>query len=237
MHNFYPSLEEYPELPSFYEEFPQGKRRPDGLDPADNPYQAAVLRYNFRNNNCQEQFQIQRNRAAFYWQSGRPPQEYPRFEHGLKAFSRDFETFAEFVRRHDDQSVIINQCAVSYTNRIPVGEGWKTSNDLPEVVTFLRNEYTDPMMTGVELDAVAALQSYTIQKQDGNPARLYVAFNRKESKLDDFEGMELELIVRGAPASSSFGSAIEFFWMAHDTIVTTFPAITTPKMHALWERT
>jgi uncharacterized protein (TIGR04255 family) len=224
LRKLYPSIREYAELPPSFESFGEP---PPSIEMVKRPY---VFRFNYRNDDKAEQFQVQRNRAGFYWQRG--SNDYPRFPYAVETFWRDFDVLAEFFKGNGFGAVRPNQCAVSYSNRLVKGKDWEKPEDLAEVVTFISNRTSKPPDASLlRLDDLAALRAYSIRNERGLPvARLYATLS--EVVAPD---IDLELSVRGAPGTPDRSGIQNFFQMAHDNIVDMFKCVTTPKMHELWE--
>jgi uncharacterized protein (TIGR04255 family) len=227
----YPDVQEYAELPDFYERFdaPTG----GGYTQAGHEVIRGrpVARYNFRNEEQKEQIQIQRSRIGFYWQSGKT---YPRFPYVLDRFKRDYSIFDYFVRERKWGGVVPNQCAISYSNRIAKGEGWEKREDLERVVTFWRPDTSQALQPGMTLEDFGNVLAFKIFDDDKPVARMYVTASIREADGENPEVIQLDLIFRGPPAAPDLSGVMKFFEMGHRYIVTTFKAVTTKTMHELW---
>ena len=236
LQHLYPSIEEYQELPEFREIFtpgmPIGAISPRWVLSA-GPART-VARYNFRSNDRKEQFQVQRDRIAFFWHSGYPPQPYPRFPVLLEKFVRDYAIFTEFVKGRGWGDVTPNQCAISYNNVIPRGEGWDSPQDLGNVVTFYRNEYSRPLQDNLTVESANALLTLVRREQDGLTGRMYVSLGPRDRQPEEPDSVELEIIMRGPPPTPDIDGARKFFEAGRRAIVTTFESVTTKQMHTIW---
>jgi uncharacterized protein (TIGR04255 family) len=222
----YSEIEEYGELPPFFETFGKEKHNAAAAVPLRRP----MLRLNLRNPQLDEQFQFQRDRAGFYWQRGPQELKYPRFSYALERFWRDFDLFERFVSENKLGTIRPNQCAVSYNNRIYRGEGWKRAEDLSGVVTFVNDRFNRPPRSKVELEQIADLRVFQIHAGRGTPiARMYVSLGSSQP-----DAIDLEFTVRGKPGSPDKAGMRSFFQMAHDGIVDLFDAMTTKQMHKRW---
>jgi uncharacterized protein (TIGR04255 family) len=221
----YPDVDEYGELPPFFETFGSKKGTNGDARP-----RRPMLRLNLRNPKLDEQFQFQRDRAGFYWQRGPQGHDYPRFPYAIQNFWRDFDLFEHFIVENKLGAIRPNQCAVSYNNRIFKGHGWKRPEDLQQVVTFLANDFSRPPKSGMELEQLADLRVFQIRNGGGKPiARMYVSLGATQA-----DAMDLEFVVRGAPPTPDRAGMEDFYQMAHERIVDTFEAMTTPEMHKRW---
>jgi uncharacterized protein (TIGR04255 family) len=231
-HN-YPAIEEYGAMPEFRELFGvKSKKRPLQrfvFGPTN-----TVLRYNFRNADRREQIQIQRDRFAFYWQSGWPRQEYPRFPALLETFKREYRIFEEFVREKGWGEVVPNQCAIAYTNNIPKGDGWESLSDLGKVVTVAPQAPSGPLPNGMEMEDIESASIFTASEAGRPNARVYVILRKREPQPDEPSAVELELVVRGAPSSTDANGVVKFFERGRQLIVKTFDSITTETADRIW---
>jgi uncharacterized protein (TIGR04255 family) len=225
----YPEVQEYGELPPFFERFGDEGKSATNLPQHRRP----MLRLNLRNPKLDEQFQYQRDRAGFYWQRGARGREYPRFPYALKSFWRDFDVFESFVAEHRLGAIRPNQCAVSYNNRFTRGNGWKNPEDLAKVITFLSNDVSRPPKGSLELEQLAVAKVFRIHDNAGKPrARLYMTLGQAADENPD--EMDLEFVVRGEPVTADKRGMQNFYQMAHDHIVDLFEVLTTSRMHKLW---
>lgn len=211
-------------MPTFFESFGSASNPPPAKP------RRLLLRLNYRNPNLAEQFQVQRNRAGFYWQKG-DGISYPHFDHILDKFWRDYRIMRQFLEDHDLGAMKPNQCALSYNNRIARGKAWKTPGNLAKVVTFLSEDVSRSPKGSLELESVAAMRVYVLRAKP--MARMYVTFNESPGAPGD---MDLEFIVRGAPKSPNDAGINDFFQMAHDNIVEMFECLTRAEMHQLWDK-
>jgi uncharacterized protein (TIGR04255 family) len=231
----YPNVDEHQPLPPFREIFGV-RRKPERVQRVRINPGPEVLRYAFtEHGGGAEHIQVQSDRFSFFWQRHRANQEYPRFAALLEAFRRDFAIFRQFVRDAALGDIVPNQCALSYTNRIPKGRGWDVAADLAHVFPFWGNQYSESVP--LDLEDFGFGRIYTVRSAEGaQVARLYVVAHKDVFPPEAEESVELDLTVRGPPELPTEDKVIEFFEMARRKIVTTFPAVTSKQMHELWGR-
>ncbi len=234
--HLYPSVTEYPELPPFREVFGVPRNSPaanalEGVIRYDAP---TVARYNFRNNELREQFQVQRDRIGYFWQRGDDPTRYPRFPYVLEKFRRDVRIFSEFVEDKDWGSLSPNHCAIWYNNRIFAGDGWDGPENVGDVVNFWCDAKLGPTANPKQIEDMGALIRATVSEAGKPVARMYVSVENKPVEPDMKDALEIELLVRGPANPKSVDGAVRFFEMGRREIVKTFEAVTTPRMHQLW---
>lgn len=223
LRSHYPIAREYSELPPFLEVFGETQKR------LKSEIAPPVFRYNFRSEERQEQFQVQRDRAAFYWQSGSPLQPYPRLEHVSNKFFRDFDIFTKFIDTNELGSISPNQCALSYRNKIPRGDLWQKPQEFSHLVTFCENtRYSIEPLDSVELEEVAAMQVYIVKNDMGQPAaRMFVTIGKSE---EEYPTAEIEFVVRGAPASPNRDGIEAFFALARRHANAMFESVCTREL-------
>jgi uncharacterized protein (TIGR04255 family) len=223
LRELYPEVTEYGELPPFFENFETGRDTPSPTLPP-----SGILRLNFRNLAIDEQFQVQRNRAGFYWQKREANREYPGHPVPLNTFLRDFGILSEFLVKNGHAVPQPNQCAMSYANRLVKGTEWNSRDDLPDVVTFLRHPGA---LDGLEIESLDTVRRYRLKNSKGDPiARVYVGLT--ESDIPD--ELDLEFIVRGPPAKKDMEAVTAFFNTAHDEIGRLFKVMTTEGIRKQW---
>jgi uncharacterized protein (TIGR04255 family) len=231
----YPEVTEHEELAPFKEVF--------GL-PASSAFTRSVplfeigdgkvLRYNFRNPDLREQFQLQRDRIAFFWQRGECAEDYPRFPNVLEKFERGVATLDEFSKRQGWGQLRPNGISVCYTNRISKGEGWNSADDLENVLSFWRKPTLSNAAETVEIENTGILLKSIVKSESKPIARMYVTLDSAAAPSDNPETLEIAFTVRGPSPSKELSDVRAFLEMGRRQIVTTFVSITTTKMHAYW---
>jgi uncharacterized protein (TIGR04255 family) len=168
---------------------------------------------------------------------------YPSYDgHNRPEFLLDFETFRSFVIEQGWGELNIDQCEVAYVNHIKPGKGWKDFSQLDRVFKGWASEY--PRLAGSAANSIACRIRHEVS--DGHDKFIGHLFIELDSayavptppasgELSPL--FQLQLIVRGRPLREGVQGVMEFMDRAHSIIVKSFAAITTPKMHKIWERT
>jgi hypothetical protein len=83
-----------------------------------------------------------------------------------------------------------------------------------------------------------ARSSIVTSKNPKAPARgrFYIELGTGVSNATGARVFQLTLTVRGAPQTGGLDGALAFCDFGHEVIVRSFAELTTPKMHAKWER-
>lgn len=126
------------------------------------------------------------------------------------------------------------QCEMTYVNHLPVDEGWTARKDLPNVIVPWSGSTTGTYLPDVE-DARLAWQ-YRFDEGGKPLGRLYVEVQSAIRAKDRLQLYILQLIGRGAPMGLGVDGVVAFTDRAHEWIVNGFTAITTERMHTIWER-
>ncbi len=225
--NDYPRVEELAPLQPMFETFglPQGGQLGFGITIG-----AMRNRFWFISQSGDEFIQFQQDRLLHNWRKvGDQTNEYPRFEKIISTFESEIRTVDNYFLALAGISVAINQCEISYINYIPI-EIDEIQTKAGDWLRFLKFEW------GEQPDDFSTSFRQTLRSSDGRPqGRLYceaaLGTNNKGQKV-----IVLTLTVRGAPAESGIGPALEFLKLGREVIVNSFAKITTDSAHALWDR-
>ncbi len=191
-----------------------------------------LQRYWFFNESETELVQIQDNRFVRNWRRLDITEDYPRYKKNREDFIKDFEIFETFLKEQDIGDVLPNQCEVTYVNPIPAKGKYKIPDQLHNVVTFFKSEYSDSFLP--DLENINFTLQYVIQKEDSIPlGRLYISLQSVTSRDNEFIYL-LKLIARGKPIGEGIDGVLGFMDIGHEWIVRGFTSITTASMHELW---
>ena len=185
-------------------------------------------RFWFLRPNGDELIQFQSDRLIHNWKKvGDESNKYPRYEYIVKRFKSEFEQIQSYINTLSPQSLIINQCEVTYVNHIKAEQGEPlVASDWLRFLKFDTKEPDDFTLNFREI----------IADKDGKPyGRLIcessIAFKGTNQKI-----IQINLSVRGAPKESNIESALEFITKGRDLIVSRFADMTTESAHKIWER-
>lgn len=189
-------------------------------------------RYWLFGNDSSELLQLQHDRIVWNWRKDDLGAEYPRFEKIFRAFSDRYTAFTEYARKHSLPEFKINQCEITYVNRIVAAEGiFETHADSRNVFSC----WSALDMEGLpEFESDQFTARHLLTNSDGSfMGRLHVVVEPAYVKA--VPAFAFKLIARGRPATSAISSLSHFFEIGHSAIVKAFKAYTTPLMHKHWE--
>lgn len=234
----FPKTEEHPPLSPVTEKFGvrsiPGRALNFGVG-----FGAPELRCWFLNEAGTELLQVQRDRFIRNWRKVGDNSEYPRYKTLRTKFAKEIETFAEFLKREQIGELRPNQCELTYVSHIVAGIGWERHADLENLVTIWRSNYGEEFSPRLESASFEA--RYLIARSENNPiGRAYITFTPAFAAVDvdkvDKPIYVAQILMRGAPLGEGIGGVFEFLDTAHEWAVRAFTAITTQRMHEIWER-
>jgi uncharacterized protein (TIGR04255 family) len=186
--------------------------------------------------------QLQSDRLIFNWRGGLRGNPYPHFDAVYEGFVKAFDELEALAEGESIGDIVVNQCEVVYVNALPIA---KTGIPLSEPEKIF-NVWADGR--GAEwrqpLEDLSFTARYQLNDEQGNAfGRLTVALSSSSSTPillglppQTAAGFQLELTARGKPLGPGREGVTAFHDHGHQAIVRCFAAITTSKMHELWER-
>ena len=77
---------------------------------------------------------------------------------------------------------------------------------------------------------------YIVKDNDGRPVGRLIANTQPALDAEEQQILRFDLTVRGKPISPDIDGISRFFDLGRETIVHAFAAMTTDRMHSIWER-
>jgi uncharacterized protein (TIGR04255 family) len=230
----FPRIEEHPPLPPAFETFGSNPQFFPGVS-----FQigagAEMPRVFFMNADKTQLLQVQRDRFFHNWRKTGTGSDYPRFERMLKTFVDGFEKFVQALASVGIESVVPNQCEVSYINQIPALE-----NEGPFEV-FKR---TFPQQASGVGDGVLGapedmrfLLRYVMFGANEKPIGRVIVSAEPARRGDGVRIMQLTLTARGKPQKENMEGVIDFLQQGRLYIVWCFTELTSADMHKVWGKT
>ena len=228
--NAFDRVEEQPQLPHMTER--------EDLTPGPNltvqlSQEPQLPRTWFISRDDSELIQLQRDRFGYNWRKREDAQEYPRYETVRKNFWKHWKDFKGFLRTSGLEAPSIDQCELTYVNRIPKGACWADMGDLE---TLFRNLSWAPREGFLPHPEIWAWRmSFKLSEGSG---RLHVnaspVFVPPENELQ----MRLTLTVRGRPKEETLNdeNILDWFDTARRWIVRGFVDLVTDKTDGIWGR-
>ena len=143
----------------------------------------------------------------------------------------DWERFTKFVTGECNTPLIPNQCEVTYVNIIEN----VNSGQLASVIAWIGGSCSDEYLGDPE-DTELTLR-YVLKDDSEKPwGRLHVAAAPAIRATDSRPVIRLSLTARGGLPSPDSAGVMAALDAGHESVVRGFTSITTPEMHADWER-
>ena len=194
-------------------------------------------RYWFEKSGTPDLLQVQQNRIIHNWRKLEDDSIYPRYETVRDQFRVEVDQFVSFLAEEKLGELRPNQCEVTYTNLIELGESESVHDRLPEITTLWTSRFSEELVETDFENVSIALQLKMLEA--GKPiGRVHVSFQPALLKSDPSkEVMKVDITARGRPKQDTPESAFDFFDLGRRAVVKTFAAVTTPSMHSKWGRT
>ncbi|WP_425616035.1 TIGR04255 family protein [Anatilimnocola sp. NA78] len=177
--------------------------------------------------------QVQQDRLVVNWRMREG--EYPRYDATWVRFKHAWSVLHQLFKEHELEAARPLIWELTYVNRIPAGELWKSPNDWPKVVPGLwRNGVTD--IPGARLHG---LVGQWVWQADDECARVMV--EPKPHKDGPNENLYLHITSRGTfrfteQTSDSLERIERGLGIGHSMIVTTFDTIVSSDAKKAWKR-
>jgi uncharacterized protein (TIGR04255 family) len=177
--------------------------------------------------------QLQRDRFIVNWRKVRGDEKYPRYEREVRPrLVREWARFKQFIHDQDLGDIEVQQCEITYINDIVQGEGWNAVSD----VLALFSQWGGTGSSGFLPPLETMMMSGTFAMPDER-GRLHYVAQHVVRQLDNREAVQLRLIARGKPNSSSDDDVLAWMDFGRDWIVRGFTDLTSPLAHEIWKRT
>jgi uncharacterized protein (TIGR04255 family) len=169
------------------------------------------------------QFQIDR----FYFNWRKKKSDYPRYEHVISNFEIVFSNVKDLFSEFDLGKLEPIEYELSYINHIPMGIGWKTIDDLPDIFSdLIWNKPTTRFLPTPKL--VSWVAEIPLPEQKGH---LTISLKQGIRTEDELPVLVFELKAIGFDNDDLVRN---WFDLAHEWIVRGFTDLTTDKMHKIW---
>ena len=230
---------------SVQEARPAVEVRPERFDPTEMPVVASLdvllgsghppMCHMMRNVAGDEMVQLQTDWIAVNWRKASAGAEYPRWPSRWDTFERRARLAQTCFGGSDFRFGVVE---VTYLNHIELDNAAALHSQPARVLSFLAtgDEFTDGFLGPAER-CHAGLDFRIGQSESDRPAgRLSVSANPAWHEQGMRPLLVLTLTARGNPRSPSLEGVREFAHLAREWIVRAFADLTTPEMHAQWER-
>ena len=171
--------------------------------------------------------QIQHDGFFHNWRKVTLEEVYPRYATIRPALEREWSRFHTFLAAQGIDSPEVVECEATYINHFEKGREWSSTADLPKVLKWWGTASPALEFTRLALNASVQAGEHTLDLVLAPAVR----------RNDKHEIVQLNLTVKGRPASSETSDVMEWMDSARAAIVRGFTDLTTDGMHALWRRT
>ena len=181
--------------------------------------------------------QLQSDRFLYNWSCGNLTDRaiYPHFGAIYSEFDAILNELMVFCSEEQLGALNVTQCELTYVNPLPTKETGVPVSAPHEIFKEWNSDRGPEWME--PLEDLSFMARYRFLDHAGSPfGRLSVNLASGLAAPDFSQTFNLELTARGMPKGPERGGYAEFFAYAHEAIVKCFAAMTTPKMHDLWER-
>jgi uncharacterized protein (TIGR04255 family) len=174
--------------------------------------------------------QIQNDRFIQNWRKIEGQEPYPHYDSIRPAFEYEWTRFCEFLSRESLGSPEIQQCEIQYINHIEL-QGWQTYADLVEALAIWPGSRANSSLPKPE--DIAVNTTYLLPNNRG---RLRVNMQSAIRNSDGKRVIQLSLIVRGVPESSTTEAILSWFDYGRTWMIKAFASFSSEKMHTIWKR-
>lgn len=175
--------------------------------------------------------QIQKDRFVHNWRRLEGTEIYPRYPSVRATMEKEWDRFCQFLKEEDLGVPQVNQCEVSYINHIEYDKGWKNYAELSQVIRTWAQPSQDAFLP--EPESVNMQVHYRLCDNSG---RLHVSMEPVIRGRDAKEVLQLSLVARGAPKSSSKQDIFAWFDTGREWVVRGFADFTTEALQKIWGR-
>ena len=221
----FPLVQEHPALPPQFEIFGREPQFNFGIIDG-----AMHDRFWFVSADDSELIQFQGDRLIHNWRKRENSKnEYPRFDNMIKKYQREIQKLDKYMRAFDVKGLSINQCELTYTNKIDLNSDRK-SEDFSNLFSFLD-------FGALNFDDFRMNFRSVLSDKEGQPyGRLICDMTTAKRSNDDKGIIQLALTVRGAARDGSISAGIDFLTESRDLIVLTFDDMASQAAHQRWGR-
>jgi uncharacterized protein (TIGR04255 family) len=181
----------------------------------------------------QNVIQLQNDRFLQNWRcKNLANQGYPSFDSNEEVFQKDFYAFIDFAKEYDLGRIKLNQCEVTYVNRIALEDGLSLAEMCAKVVPFLATAHSVKAFPSAA-EQITFVSSFWI---DAIRGRIHIQISPAVSTEENRQMLDFRLTARGAPSSDEPESGLDWLRHAHDYVNEGFAEMTSSEMHSKWVR-
>lgn len=221
--NDFPEVKEVDALPPSFETFGLPNVKGSKIELRSG---ASHDRFWFLSEDDSELLQFQQDRLVHNWRKvNGENNSYPRFENIVEKYESELFTLNNyFSEKFSSKDLEINQCELTYVNRISLSESSQLLHDWVSIVN----------PTAMEFENISFTTQKDLEKDDGEPYGRLLCVCSKGIDINMKPFIDLRITVKGAPAQTNIKEALNFLANARNEIVYCFDKITTQYAHDQW---
>lgn len=193
--------------------------------------QLPLPRMMFFSEDMQYLLQVQKDRFILNWRNLDPKHnfKYPRYRNLKKHFLNELEIFYKFLEVQNLPLPDFDQVEFTYTNHIDAEEhiAQEVFNDVID-----QSRYSPSL----ELENFNIKLKHILKKDNENIGRMYTSIDSANRISDGVKLYVLNFVTRTHPTESSLEGIVDVMNIMRQEINNSFSAITTDKMHSLWNK-
>jgi uncharacterized protein (TIGR04255 family) len=176
--------------------------------------------------------QVQNNRFINNWRKLAEADQYPRYKDKIRPrFKKEWARFREFVTETELGELSSVRGEMTYINHIDFDDGWENYKGISSLFPLWSGKTSAGFLPAPTNVTFAA--SYPIE---GSKGSLAISLHPVIRLGDQKKILQLTLVARGRPDSDSDEDILAWLDLAREWIVRGFADVTSPKLHAIWER-
>lgn len=179
--------------------------------------------------------QLQNNRIVYNWRKLQADDAYPSYEKLREKFRTELGEFLDFVKSEQLGEFRASLCELAYFNHI-FGTGvWNGHYELDKVLSLVSGKYSELYLPPAERFQFHG--AWVFRDEGGAPLGRLRLTAVPEFRMSDRQPVFVtQMTARGVPRGQGIDGILGFMDIGHEWIVRGFAAVTTPEMHAAWER-
>lgn len=226
--NDYPHVEDQPPISLQRERFGEEANKPHTF--AFEFLQQPQARCWFISNAQSHLLQLQNDRFILNWRKIPSGEDYPHYDSIRPLFESEWNRFCEFLNGESLGIPEVQQCEIQYINHIELNS-WQSFMTLVEPLAAWPGSRKGSLLP--EPQDMAMTTTYLLPDNRG---RMRITLQPAIRKVDGKSVIQLVLLARGQPKSSTTADILEWFDFGRDWLLKGFASFSTEKMHITWKR-
>ncbi len=175
--------------------------------------------------------QVQRDRFLYNWRKREAADAYIRYPAIKESFFRYWQGFEDFLGKSGLPRPSVDQCEITYVNRVDQNSGWNSFGDLHRVFRGFLWKPRVPFLP--EPETMSWSLSFRLPEDAG---RLHAEAAPVRVQPQNALAMRFTLTARGLPKSLDDRGLKAWFDLGHEWIVKGFVDLVSEETDKLWQR-